>query len=732
MGNSLSFREWEDREGPQGVDFFKSLKLRWVLRFFHKVKESGQHECFDLERSGLQRLSWRRYFHIFSEIKEEVEHHEVEQTRATWHPATIGYVMRPGALPDFVAEFKKSRKKGIPTDYTDDEETSEEEDLEEDGEEEGAGFVDGDGEDEDEDEREGGDGPETTSKPEDDPPNDAGGASSSSTRSSVKVRRQQRRASWAKVAADEEAEIAASSTSIGAPRKKAFDGGSDPAPIISSISNLTKQKGSITTDTRKIKPWDPSTRSPVYFGYHDTTIKMVADEREAERNKNISAENRALGRAREARSSILNSVERVCAAASDERLAKIEEIDRKYEAASARREKELLDKQKELPESGFRVYKRQWDSEFDAATAAYEAEVGQLRFVHHVKSATDATNMTKRREELEAFKDAEAQEVPAAERLEEISKVEIGRWVDECGERGEALDKARSEYAEMREELEYLLSKGINKKNEKQLRELRSVVNHAESLVRERQRAVEEAIGCLADAEALLDRAIRTKKQQDQLLPLFALIALEPSPSSVRVDFMAVAFAILMIGSFEQKLNFVFYLYDVAGDGFFSSYQLQTLIALFQETLHRLHYIPYSPNTTEINNVVWRSFLDLGLRPGLSPESDYLTHYEGKKVMLLLILYFCVLTTVHFPMSQNHNVVRDFVSALCGKSAVLWRLLGLGPPTQDVSLEPCVGSATNGMAPLAVGGSWMCTYQRNKMSPLGLLVRGMVTPTVAR
>jgi hypothetical protein len=188
----------------------------------------------------------------------------------------------------------------------------------------------------------------------------------------------------------------------------------------------------------------------------------------------------------------------------------------------------------------------------------------------------------------------------------------------------------------MREELEYLLSKGINKKNEKQVRELRSVVNHAESLVRERQRAVEEAIGCLADAEALLDRAIRTKKQQDQLLPLFALIALEPSPSSVRVDFMAVAFAILMIGSFEQKLNFVFHLYDVAGDGFFSSYQLQTLMALFQETLHRLHYIPYPPNTTEINNVVWRSFLDLGLRPGLTSESDYLTHYEGKKEKVLL------------------------------------------------------------------------------------------------
>ena len=58
-------------------------------------------------------------------------------------------------------------------------------------------------------------------------------------------------------------------------------------------------------------------------------------------------------------------------------------------------------------------------------------------------------------------------------------------------------------------------------RNEKQLRELRAVVNHAESLVREKQNALEDALHGLEDSEALFDRAIRIRHQQDEICPCF-------------------------------------------------------------------------------------------------------------------------------------------------------------------------------------------------------------------
>lgn len=47
---------------------------------------------------------------------------------------------------------------------------------------------------------------------------------------------------------------------------------------------------------------------------------------------------------------------------------------------------------------------------------------------------------------MEAFKEAENQEIPAAERLEEISKSEISCWIDEIDVRTKALGEIRLEY----------------------------------------------------------------------------------------------------------------------------------------------------------------------------------------------------------------------------------------------------------------------------------------------
>ena len=85
--------------------------------------------------------------------------------------------------------------------------------------------------------------------------------------------------------------------------------------------------------------------------------------------------------------------------------------------------------------------------------------MGALKYANHMKSKEEQANISKRKQEMEAFKDAEAQELPAAGRLEEIARIEIARWVEELGKRSEELDESRSEYQEMREEYEFVLQK---------------------------------------------------------------------------------------------------------------------------------------------------------------------------------------------------------------------------------------------------------------------------------
>lgn len=62
------------------------------------------------------------------------------------------------------------------------------------------------------------------------------------------------------------------------------------------------------------------------------------------------------------------------------------------------------------------------------------------------KTEEDQALLKVKKEDVEAFKNAENQEVPAAERLEEISKAEMSYWIDEVEIRTQQLEDARLEY----------------------------------------------------------------------------------------------------------------------------------------------------------------------------------------------------------------------------------------------------------------------------------------------
>ena len=651
MGNALIYQDYEDPPGPgKGLDFFQSLNMKTVELFFRLIRDSGTDMELKLVENQVSVLTWRNYSRIFSQVREVLEADAEDLKRLIWHPATNGYVMRPGLLPPLrdgppPPDYDEIGAH-IPADFTDDDASDTEEESDSDAEK---------GELEDDDDKS---NPDKESTEE----IDGDGISKKDKKSkkgSVKKDasdRIKRDASWV----PDEVPLKRKQRHVGGKTDDSRDGG------------------------EQRKSWDPKLVSPIFFGYHHTTTKDVRKEKNDELTKNQAAESRAIASAQNARASVLSVASDNAKKMADTRLKKIDEIERRYAAATARREDELSKNRKDLPQEAFAIFKRKWDSEYDAAEAAFAAEVGQLRYIHMQKSEVEEANLVKRTQEMEAFKDAEKQEMPAAERLEEIARIEISRWIEELDTCSTKLEESRREYAEMRDELETIMLKGVNKRNEKQLRELRSVVNHAEGMVRERQKLLENAVQSLEDAEALFDRALRLKKQQDELLPLFRLLARENLPSSVRLDYFVCALTVFMSGTYEQKWSLIFNLFDSANhlNGFFDSEIIYHILILFQETLHRMNYIAFTPRKEELHNTIWRAFLDLGLRPGREVYSDRMTQYE----------------------------TRMMIMAIIGHSAQLSKLLGFKKNAYNT-------------------GKPFTTYQRNRMGAYALIARGLSIPS---
>lgn len=332
--------------------------------------------------------------------------------------------------------------------------------------------------------------------------------------------------------------------------------------------------------------------------------------------------------------------------------------------------------------------------ESQSAELAFLSEVGKMRKVHEEKSAADSEYLRNKREEMESFKDAEKQEIPAAERLEEFARIEVSRSIDELDRGSMEMENMRLEYREMKadfdevaHELAQAEARGtIDKAKQRRAQEMRSMVSVAETRMREAQRKVQEALDSLGDAEILLDRAVRLCQQQSDLLPLFSLIAKDVYlPSSCRLNALLVAMVVLMNGPFEQKYNILFRLFDPLCEGRVGLSFALSLFSTVQDALYLLRMLRVVATQDELVNLVTRGFMSYNL----NPASDLLTEYELKNLVVSLISH----------------------------SSLLTKVLGL---TVRTSMQPGSVSFEGSDA-----GN-MGTYQRNRMSPLALLSRGMI------
>lgn len=358
---------------------------------------------------------------------------------------------------------------------------------------------------------------------------------------------------------------------------------------------------------------------------------------------------------------------------------------------------------------------------------AFDEEISSMKKIHEEKTKTDEVAVRDAYLQLEAFREAEDQAMPAGEKLEAIARLEIARWLDVVNQKKTTLAQVRREYQQVREELESKVTystdnsvensggnekKGVgtvSRANLKAVQELKSMLNVCETRVREQQRMLQEAMERLLDSGYLLKRAQRILEQQRELLPLFKLLAgislteskedsnnnsddllqamevlkgnvnaskEQDLPTSIRLDIFAASMTIIMTSNFDVKLHFICSHFDERAlrEGFFTRKFILRLVMLFQETLQLMKFTTFQDNEMEISNEIWRFFKDQKLHKA----DDCITEHE----------------------------LRALIFMLTAKSAMLTDLFQIRSPFQVVN--------TFG------------TFQRNSMSPIALFQRSLI------
>jgi hypothetical protein len=197
-------------------------------------------------------------------------------------------------------------------------------------------------------------------------------------------------------------------------RSKSSSSGSSSGTSSSTSYDDEADAEKLVFTYKKPQEWDPMIYNPIYFGCTPFTVKDHDLKVKNEATALAEAEKRSIERAKATRIDMIDNFERSCTAAYDRRESKIDDLEAKYTESRYARDKELRDNKRDLPSGAYKIYKMEWDQATDGAEAAYEEEVGSLVKIHEEKSSADHVSLADKREELEAFKDAEEQEMPAA------------------------------------------------------------------------------------------------------------------------------------------------------------------------------------------------------------------------------------------------------------------------------------------------------------------------------
>ncbi len=139
----------------------------------------------------------------------------------------------------------------------------------------------------------------------------------------------------------------------------------DDPQISKSAKSATSAKSqaleSIKSSDKQLPPvnpnWNSSLINPIYFGYNNVKT-VVVDAKQAEDKATLKVrENRAISKAKDSRSVIIDALEKNMLGQAANRRKKMDAVQAKYTAAKEKGEIELKKNKQEMPPIGFETYK---------------------------------------------------------------------------------------------------------------------------------------------------------------------------------------------------------------------------------------------------------------------------------------------------------------------------------------------------------------------------------------
>ena len=569
-----------------------------------------------------------------------------ERTRSRWHPSSSGYAMvrDPEAeeeLEDYTlgSTIRPGRDEHERDEHTSDEESEEEEEglennpqlgeVEEEGEGieegEGSGEESGEGESESESGSERGaasDGSESA------PPTPQSVPDEDSLANTVETPTLDDGESGSVLSAG-------SPLSAGSEKENSFeddDPNALPPPPSSSLSppDSGVENDSVGSDSshsfllRPLPPsFDPSLRSPIFFGYTLSTLASVNLCAAAAASDKSGAEAATAAEKIEEKRAALVLHKSDSSSRKESRKKRLAALQKQQAAATVQRVGEYAAMERSMDPNTFRQLKSQFDVDESAASLAADLEREELE-AHNEKVDREETIKTREKErDIMDSVSNESNVLPAGSKLEKTARADMKECVAQLDEAADFLDDAQGKLEAMQEEL-----KGSENDRSVNNRSVRSMLILVEGQVEEGERRVEKCLDRLERQELLLMRALRRKAMENQVLPLYSPLASSMAESDFSVPFVPLICALVVVctDNVSEKLRFLVDLFDVNDDEFLAVQEMTCLVSSVMQVLSSVGFIDRAVDEEEVHSLVIRAFYQMQVdhRKGM-------TRYEARQ-----------------------------------------------------------------------------------------------------
>ena len=398
------------------------------------------------------------------------------------------------------------------------------------------------------------------------------------------------------------------------------------------------------------KSFDAMQISPVFFGYacsrRENMIKFVAEAREREQKE----EREALAR----KIMVMESHAAEIEDAASSRMAKREEkIQRLEKAHCEAREQRRVDQDRvmnmdDLSPQGKKEIIEQLCGDANAAEIAAEAELSGFRTASRERNLSDAREVQDIKNTVRRLRDMDSDRVPVGGMMVSTLRKDLCKCTAQLGHETELLDDAQTKLDSLREELRASL-----------IKRMRSVHIFAETRVEEAERRVQRALTTVDDHERLLLRALRKKKREDEVLPLFRPsfqawsdpieikgsrdIGDELEPSACSFDVIC-AMTMACGDNLINKLSFLVSLFDANGDEFLCENEMAKFVHQLSKSLHYVGILQSTFERDEVCSIVLRAFHETGADAMKGMTCFEVRQWARRAVSqnALLSAFFCV------------------------------------------------------------------------------------------